>query len=100
MFSVLIHLTLNHYRVESAKLRALRAHVPTCVACLRVNVPCVLTCLSANVPCVLTCKRASRAYLTTYLACLSAQMPMCLRANVVTGKGASSSLSHLPAFLT
>ena len=27
---------------ESAKLRALRAHVPTCLACLRAHVLCVL----------------------------------------------------------
>ena len=37
-------------KFESAKLRALRAHVPTCLACLRAQVPCVLSCSRANVP--------------------------------------------------
>ena len=92
MFSVLIHLTLNHYRVESAKLRALRAKVPCVLTCQRPLRAYVFKCqralrayvrtcqrvLGAYMPCVLTCKRASRAYLTTYLACLSAQMPTCL----------------------
>ena len=34
---------------ESAKFGALRAHVPTCLACLRDNVPYVLTCLRTQV---------------------------------------------------
>ena len=54
--------------------RVLRAYVLTCLACLLVNVPCVLKCSHANAL-------------------------MCLCANVLTCKRASSSLSHLPAFL-
>ena len=58
---------------KSAKLRALRARVPTCLACLyvylvyvvtwshahasRANVPCVLACWHGILPCVLTCSR-------------------------------------------
>ena len=59
---------------ESAKLRALRAHVPTCFACLRANVPRVLTCSRANMPCVLTCQRALRAYVLTCFACVRAHV--------------------------
>ena len=47
--------------VESAKLRALRAHVPMCLACLRAHVPTCLACLRAHVLCVLTCQCALRA---------------------------------------
>ena len=82
MFSVLIHLTLNHYRVESAKLRASRA-----------NVRCVLTCQRLLRAYVFKCQRALRAYVQTCLACLldnapcvlkcsNANVLMCLRANV------------------
>ena len=35
---------LRIFSYESAKLRALRAHVPTCLTCLRANVSCVLRC--------------------------------------------------------
>ena len=68
---------------EPAKLRALRApvptcltwlhaHVPTCLACLCAHVPtcltclrgCVLTCQRANVPCVLCVATCSRAITT------------------------------------
>ena len=62
--------------IESAKLRALRAHVPTCFACLRV------TCSCANVFCVLTCLAALRAYvLTCWRALLAfcAYVPTCSR---------------------
>ena len=74
---------LQHGLSESAKLRALRAHVPTCqralrayvLTCqcvlrayvltrqlaLRAHVPTCLACLRAHVPCVLTCQRALRA---------------------------------------
>ena len=52
------------YFYESSKLRALRAHVPTCLAFLR-----------AHVPFVLTCQRALRAYVPMYLACLGAHVP-------------------------
>ena len=48
---------------ESAKLRALGAHVLTCLACSR-----------ANVPCVLTYSRVLRTYVLTCLACLSAHV--------------------------
>ena len=43
---------------ESAKLRALRAHLPTCLACLRAHVPTCLACLRAHVPTCLACLRA------------------------------------------
>ena len=43
---------------ESAKLRALRAHVPTCLACLRAHVPTGLAYLRAHVPTCLACLRA------------------------------------------
>ena len=42
---------------ESAKLRPLRGHVPTCIACLRAHVLTCLACLRAHVPCVSTCSR-------------------------------------------
>ena len=62
---------------ESAKLRALRARVPTCLVCLRAYVPCMLTCSGNIVPCVLTCSRnivpcvltCSRAYVPFVLTC-------------------------------
>ena len=61
-----IHLNINSLlpKIESAKLRALRAHVPTCLACLRA--------LRAY---VLTCQRALRAYLITCQLALRAYMP-------------------------
>ena len=59
---------------ESAKLRALGAHVLTCLACSSANVPSVLTCSRANVPCVLTYSRVLRTYVLTCLACLSAHV--------------------------
>ena len=60
---------------ESATLRALRAHVPTCLPCLRAQVPTCLTCLSAHLP---TCLPCLRAHAPTCLTCLSAHLPMCL----------------------
>ena len=54
---------LCKFNNESAKLGALRAHVPTCLACLRAHVPYVLTC--------------SRVHVLTYLTCLCAHPPMC-----------------------
>ena len=82
--------------IESAKVHALCAHVPTCFPCLRAhaptclarlrahvsrfpptpmcsraNVPCALTRLCANLSCVLTWQRALRVYLLTCFACLS-----------------------------
>ena len=71
---------------ESAKLRALRAHMPTCLACLLAHVPTclralrdyVLTCLAcvrAHVP---TCLACLGVYVATYLACLGAHVPTCL----------------------
>ena len=44
---------------ESAQLYALRAHVPTCLACLRTHVPTCLACVRAHVSCVITCSRAN-----------------------------------------
>ena len=52
-----------YINIESAKLRALRAHVPTCLACLRAN---VLTCQRAY---VLTCQCALRACVLCVLTC-------------------------------
>ena len=54
---------------ESAKLRALRAHVPTCFVCLRANVPRMLTCSRANMPCVLTCLACLRAHVLCMPTC-------------------------------
>ena len=52
--------------IESAKLRALRAHVPTCFACLRALVRTCFACLRAQLAAlrayVLTCRRALRAF--------------------------------------
>ena len=72
---------LRAKRAESAKLRALRAHMSTCLACFtcshanvpwvlmcsHANVPCVLMCSRANVPCVLTCQRVLCVYMLTWL---------------------------------
>ena len=69
---------------ESAELRVLRTHMPTCLACLRANVLYVLTCSRDNVSCMLTCSRALRANLSTCLAHLNAQMPARLCAYVLT----------------
>ena len=78
---------------ESAKLRALRPHVPTYFAWLRAHVPCVLTCSRASVPCMptfhvptclvlraylLTCQRALRAF--------RAYVPTCSRAVTINNK--------------
>ena len=41
-----------------------RAHVPTCLACSRVNVSCVSTCLRTNLPCVLCVSTCSRVITT------------------------------------
>ena len=57
---------------ESAKLRTLLAHVPTCLACLRAHVPTCLACLRAHVP---TCLACLRGHVLTCLACLLAHMP-------------------------
>ena len=60
---------------ESAKLRPLRGHVPTCLACLRAHVPTCLACLRTHVP--------------TCLACLRAQVPCvstCSRDIITTNK--------------
>ena len=62
---------------ESAKLRALRAHVPTCLACFRAHLPMCLACLCAHMPTCLACLRAevhcvltcSRANLSCVLTC-------------------------------
>ena len=62
----------------------------------------MLTCQRPLRAYVLTCKRVLRAYALTCLACLLVNVPCvlkCSHANVLTCKRASSSLSHLPAFL-
>ena len=61
--------------IESAKLRALRAHVPTCLACLRTHVPTCLACLRTYMPTCLTCLRT---HVRTCLACLRAHVQTCL----------------------
>ena len=60
---------------ESAKLRALRAHLPMCLAYLRAHVPASLACLRAHAP---TCLACLHAHMPMCLACLHAHMPMCL----------------------
>ena len=72
-----VQFLLSFIYPESAKLhapraknvlacqRALRAHVPTCLACSSATVPCMLMCSRANMPCVLTCQRALGAYVLT-----------------------------------
>ena len=81
----------NVVKLESAKLRALRAKkVLTCqralranvlcvLTCSRVNMPCVLTCSLAKVPCVLSWSRANFPWVPTSLTCQHA-----LRAHVLT----------------
>ena len=80
--------------MESAKLGALPAHVPTCLApflltCSRANVSCVLMCSCANLSYVLSCSRAnvscvftrSRANLPCVLTLqfsLRADVPTCI----------------------
>ena len=68
-----------YINIESAKLRALRAHVPTCLACLRAN---VLTCSRVNVPCVLACFACLLANIPCVLKCSYANVFVCLPANV------------------
>ena len=77
-------------------MRALRAQVPTCLACLRAqvstclarfrtHVPLYIVCLHAHLPRCLACVRA---HVPTCLACsranvsyvLTCQLPTCLRA--------------------
>ena len=53
---------------ESAKLRALRAHVSTCLACLRAHVSTSLACLRAHLQ---TCVECSHANGTFVLTCSS-----------------------------
>ena len=79
----------NVCRVESAKLRALRArnmlacqralraHVPPCLACL---LALVLGALRAYVPCFLMC---SRAYVLCVLRCLRANVTCVLKCSGV-----------------
>ena len=60
---------------ETAKLRALRAHVPTRLACIRAHVPRCLVCFRVYVP---TCVACLRAHVPTCLASLRAHVPMFL----------------------
>ena len=68
--------------MEPAKLRALRIHVPTCLACSRAHVSCVLGLLTyqrvlhGNVPSVLTWQRALRAYVPTRFANICEEHPI------------------------
>ena len=61
----------KQYQVlDSAKLRALRAHVPTCLACLHAHGPCVLTrqrVLHSHVPTFLAWLCALYAHVLTHL---------------------------------
>ena len=50
---------------ESAKLRALRVHVSTCLACLRAHVPTSLECLRAHVQTCLECSHANGTFVFT-----------------------------------
>ena len=78
--------------VVLACLRTLHAYVLTCQRALRAYVPCAPTCLArlrAHLPTclrayVVRCQRALRAYVQTWIACLSAQISMCLSAYVRT----------------
>ena len=51
---------------KSAKLRALLAHVSTCLACLRAHQPISLACLHAHEPMCLACSRAYVPCVLTY----------------------------------
>ena len=61
IFNIIVHtvftleLILFIPTLESAKLRALRGHVPTSLACLHNQVSTCLACLRASVSCLLTC---------------------------------------------
>ena len=98
---------------ESAKLRALRAHVPTCLACFRAHLPMCLACLCAHMPtclaclraevhCVLTCSRAnlscvltcSRAYVLCVLTCSHVNVLCISRAH-----GLPALRAHVPTCL-
>ena len=59
--------------IESAKLRALRAYMPTCLAYLRVHVPTCVACLRAHVPMCLACLRVLPAYMPCVLTCQRAR---------------------------
>ena len=68
-------------KIESAKLRALRAkNVLACQRALRVYVSCVLTylaCLHAHVPTCLACLPALRAYVLTCKCALRTYVLTC-----------------------
>ena len=69
--------------MESAKLRALSAHVPACLECLRAHVPTCLACLRAHVrkcfaflhPRVPTCLLWLRADVSYTLTCSHINVP-------------------------
>ena len=81
---------------SSAKLRTLRTHVPTCLACLCDHMPTCLECSSGHVPTcleylstliayVLICQHVLRAYLSCVLTFSRANLPCvltCSRTNV------------------
>ena len=88
--SFTLHATTNSLRnsinTETAKLRALRAHVPKCLACLRARVSTCLACLRAQVATYLACLRAHEPVCLTCLRALRAYMLKCqkaLHANVL-----------------
>ena len=79
---------------------ALHTYVLMCQHPLRAY---VLMCQRVLLAYMLTCQCALRAYMLMYFVCLLVNVPcvlMCLHADVLTCKHASSSFSHLPAFLT
>ena len=70
--------------MESAKLPALHAPVPMCLACLGAHVPKCLAFLCPHVPACLACLSTD---VPTCLVCLRAHVPTCLaclRAHILT----------------
>ena len=74
---------------DAPKLRALRTHVPTCLACLRAIVPTCLACLRDHVP---KCAACLRTHVPTCLACFAWSranvlcVPTCSRAITTNNK--------------
>ena len=64
--------------MESAKLRALRSHVPTCFSCSHALRAYVLTCQHVLRAYVLTCQRVLHVYLLTCQLALRAHVPIFL----------------------
>ena len=74
------HAFLNPWIYNANAKMSLLNCVPYVLACqraLRAYVPTFLACLRANVSCVLTCSRALRAHVPMCLACLRGYMITC-----------------------